>query len=133
MLPTLNIRPLLNKNLEKVTAEIQQACRQANRDPAEIKIIWVSKTRPRQNLLDAYAEGARMFGENKVQEALDKFPLPGISGAQLHFIGRLQSNKVRKIVPLCHSIHSVDSEKLLRRLESSTPGSMRKLTGHPRW
>ena len=68
--------------------------------------------------MEAHAAGARLFGENRVQEVLEKFPLPPdpITGQpldyELHLIGHLQSNKVRKVLPLCSTIHSIDSPEL---------------------
>jgi PLP dependent protein len=101
----------LRANKEAVEARILAACRRAGRDPAEIRLIWVSKNHPRERILEALALGARHFGENRVQEALEKFPLP--APYDLHLIGRLQKNKVRKILPLVSALHSIDSVELL--------------------
>jgi pyridoxal phosphate enzyme (YggS family) len=111
----------LKANAEAVLARIEAACRRANRDSAEIRLIWVGKNHPREKLLEAHALGGRLFGENRVQEALEKFPLTAPDGSpldhELHLIGHLQKNKVRKILPLCKAVHSVDSPELWQALD----------------
>jgi pyridoxal phosphate enzyme (YggS family) len=108
---------LLLENLNNLKSRIDRVCKRCGRDPGEIRIVWVSKTQSREKILEALSIGAGDFGENKVQEALEKFPLKEYeSKYRLHFIGRLQSNKVRKIIPICHSIQSVDSVGLLIRI-----------------
>ena len=109
----------LAENAASVDSRIRAACARAGRDPAEVRLIWVSKNHPQASALEALALGARIFGENRVQEALEKFPLPGAApGAyELHLIGRLQKNKVRKILPLASAIHSVDSVELLEAID----------------
>jgi PLP dependent protein len=109
----------LAENHRAVDARIRAACARAGRDPAEVRLIWVSKNHPQARALEALGLGARLFGENRVQEALEKFPLPGAApGAyELHLIGRLQKNKVRKILPLASAIHSVDSPDLLAAVD----------------
>lgn len=80
--------------------------------PAQITLVAVSKTKPNELLMEAYHAGQRDFGENYVQELLDKQAvLP--ADIRWHFIGHLQSNKVKFIVPFVHLIHGVDSVKLL--------------------
>ncbi len=70
------LRERLIQNHARVQARIEAACLKAGRDPASIQLVWVSKTHPQETLLEAWHAGARLFGENKVQEVLDKFPLP---------------------------------------------------------
>ena len=78
-------------------------------------LVAVSKTKPAEDILALYAEGQRDFGENYVQELVDKqAQLP--SDIRWHFIGHLQSNKVRYIIPFIHLIHGVDSGKLLKEI-----------------
>ncbi len=80
-----------------------------------VKLIAVSKTKPRESILEAYAAGQRIFGENTVQELVEKYEqLP--KDIEWHLIGHLQSNKVRYIAPFVHMIHSVDSLKLLQEI-----------------
>ncbi|MBA3665760.1 MAG: YggS family pyridoxal phosphate-dependent enzyme [Bacteroidetes bacterium] len=81
--------------------------------PAQVTLVAVSKTKPNELILQAYDAGQRDFGENYVQELADKYEqLP--KDIQWHFIGHLQSNKVKYIVPFVHLIHGVDSFKLLK-------------------
>jgi PLP dependent protein len=81
----------------------------------EVTLIAVSKTKPNKDLMELYAIGQRAFGENYVQELVDKaVSLP--KDIEWHFIGHLQSNKVKYIAPFVHLIHGVDSEKLLQEI-----------------
>ena len=83
--------------------------------PAWVKLVAVSKFKPKELLLEAYEIGFRAFGENYVQELVDKeAALP--KDIQWHFIGHLQSNKVKYIAPFVCMIHGVDSEKLLQEI-----------------
>ncbi len=78
-----------------------------------VSVIAISKTKPVEDILEAYQEGHYIFGENKVQELIEKQPrLPG--DIQWHFVGHLQSNKVKYLAPFVSMIHSVDSLKLLQ-------------------
>ncbi len=84
--------------------------------PASVSLIAVSKTKPIEKLKEAYEGGQLDFGENKVQELTDKFEvLP--KDIRWHFIGHLQTNKVKYIAPFVHLIHSVDSFKLLKEID----------------
>ena len=84
---------MVAENLEQVRKNIELACRKAGRDPKEVTLISVSKTKPVSMLQEAYDAGSRDFGENKVQEIMDKVPqLP--SDIRWHMIGHLQRNKV---------------------------------------
>ncbi|MEN9497844.1 MAG: hypothetical protein RL750_743 [Bacteroidota bacterium] len=85
-------------------------------DARNVTLVAVSKTKPMADILDLYAEGQRDFGENYVQELCDKQAnLPG--DIRWHFIGHLQSNKVKYIAPFVHLIHGVDSESLLKEID----------------
>jgi len=80
--------------------------------PPDVKLVAVSKTKPVDLIQQAYDAGQRCFGENKAQELADKFPqLP--NDIEWHFIGHLQTNKVKYIAPFVHTVHSIDSLKLL--------------------
>jgi PLP dependent protein len=84
--------------------------------PAGIKLVAVSKFKPKELLLEAYEIGFRAFGENYVQELVDKYEaLP--KDIEWHFIGHLQSNKIKYIAPFVSLIHSVDSFKLLKEID----------------
>lgn len=83
--------------------------------PKDIVVVAVSKTKPNENILEAYNLGHKSFGENKVQELIEKHnALP--NDIQWHFIGHLQRNKVKNIIKFIHLIHSVDSYKLLNEI-----------------
>jgi PLP dependent protein len=85
--------------------------------PSHVKIIAVSKTRSIEEIMEAYHAGQRMFGENKAQELISKQPkLP--PDIEWHFIGHLQTNKVRQIIPFTSMIQSIDSLKLLRMVNN---------------
>src|SRR6187402_1045970 len=95
---------------ERILRRIARAAEVAKRDPAEIQLIAVSKGRPEQEIGALIDAGQRDFGENRVQEALGKWPalLAKHSDLRLHEIGRLQSNKAGDAVKLFDAIHSVD-------------------------
>ncbi len=73
----------IRENFRSVDARIRAACARAGRDPAEVRLVWVSKNHPRERVVEALVLGARYFGENRVQEALEKFPLPGAALPQV--------------------------------------------------
>lgn len=108
----------LSANLESVRVRLAAAAERVGRRPDEITLIAVSKTRPAEEISAALAAGAVDFGENYVQELVDKHqaladcaPAP-----QWHFIGHLQRNKVRFLVPFCSLIHVVDSVRLAEEI-----------------
>jgi pyridoxal phosphate enzyme (YggS family) len=91
------------------------------------QLIAVSKTKPNEAILNLYNQGQRAFGENKVQELLDKHEqLP--NDIQWHMIGHLQTNKVKYLVPFIHLIHSVDSLKLLFEIEKQAEKANRTVS-----
>jgi pyridoxal phosphate enzyme (YggS family) len=94
--------------------------------PADVTIVAVSKTKPLSDILEAYNFGVRDFGENYVQELVDKYEaLP--KDIHWHFIGHLQSNKVKYIAPFVDLIHGVDSEKLLVEINKQGKKLNRKI------
>ena len=98
-------------NIAQVEESINAACERAGRNASDVTIIAVSKTKPVSALQEAYDAGCRDFGENKVQEIMDKYDkLPG--DIRWHMIGHLQTNKVKYIIDKVYMIHSVDSIKL---------------------
>ncbi len=106
----------ITENLDAVRQQIDAACRRCGRDPQEVTLIAVSKTKPLELLQDAYAAGARDFGENKVQEIVEKAPrMP--EDAKFHMIGHLQRNKVKQVLPHVVMIHSVDSMRLAEQIQ----------------
>lgn len=107
---------MIAENLRQVQENIKKACENSNRDPKEVTLVAVSKTKPVSMLKEAYDEGIRTFGENKVQEIMDKYgQLP--SDIQWHMIGHLQRNKVKNIVGKAAMIHSLDSVRLAEAIE----------------
>lgn len=98
---------MLADKLNLVKKNIEEACDTAGRSPQEVTLIAVSKTKPVEMLKEAYDAGARVFGENKVQEIVDKYDqMP--SDVQWHMIGHLQRNKVKYIIDKVELIHSVN-------------------------
>ena len=96
---------MIQENLRIVEENIRKACMRAGRDPKEVTLIAVSKTKPVPDLTKAYEAGARDFGENKVQEIVDKEAvLP--KDIRWHMIGHLQRNKVKYVVDKACLIHS---------------------------
>ena len=104
------------ENLKTIRERVDAACERAGRRPEEVALIAVSKTKPLSMLQEAYEAGARDFGENKVQEILEKYPeMP--EDARFHMIGHLQTNKVKQVVGKAVLIHSVDSLHLAEKIE----------------
>ena len=104
--------------LADVRARIDEAAEKAGRAPADVHLIAVSKVQPLERVEAVLEEGHRVFGENRVQEAAGKWPglRERFGDVELHLIGPLQTNKVRQALELFDCIHSVDREKLARRL-----------------
>lgn len=107
---------MLRDNFKEVEENIREACERVGRDPAEVTLIAVSKTKPVEILQEAYDFGTRIFGENKVQEIVEKYEaLP--KDIHWHMIGHLQRNKVKYIIDKVELIHSVDSVRLAETIE----------------
>ena len=106
---------MIRENLDTVEKNIEAACKTAERKREEVKLIAVSKTKPVEMLQEAYDYGCRDFGENKVQELVDKYEkMP--KDIRWHMIGHLQRNKVKYIVDKVYLIHSVDSLRLAEEI-----------------
>ena len=107
-------REIIKKNLEEINNNIEKACLKAGRKPSDIQIIGVTKTIDieRINILKDF--GIKTFGENKAQELLEKYD--SIQDASWHFIGNLQTNKVKYIIDKVELIQSVNSLKLLNEI-----------------
>ena len=105
----------IKMNYVQVLHNIKNACDKAGRNKEDVTLIAVSKTKPVEMLQEIYDAGCRDFGENKVQEIMDKYDkLP--SDIRWHMIGHLQTNKVKYIVDKVYMIHSVDSMKLAKEI-----------------
>lgn len=112
----------IKENLDAIHQRIEAACRKAGRRPEEVSLMAVTKTRTREEVEEAYAAGQRLFGENRVQEAVEKFT--GFhDDAQLHLIGHLQSNKAKYVPGLFSCVQSVDKLKTAQELDKRCTGS----------
>ena len=108
--------------LQAVLERIAEACRRVDRDPSSARLIAVSKTFPAERVRELLGCGQTRFGENRVQEALDKVPRVG-PGAVWHLVGHLQRNKARHAVGAFELIHSVDDVRLARELDRRAAGA----------
>ena len=116
----------ITANLAHINARIAAACAACGRDPASVRLLPVSKTVPAERLHYAYEAGIRLLGENKVQEAYDKWQaLSALDGLQWAVIGHLQSNKVKYVARFAAEFQALDSldiaEALDRRLQQQNP------------
>ena len=106
---------MIRENLEIVKQNMRDACKKSGRDPESVRLIAVSKTKPVEDVQKAYQCGCRDFGENKVQELVEKYEkMP--KDIRWHMIGHLQRNKVKYIVDKVYLIHSVDSVRLAEEI-----------------
>ncbi len=106
----------VSESISRIRERIAGACLRSGRDPESVELIAVSKTFPEQAVREAVEAGQTAFGESRIQEAAPKIEaLP--PGLVWHFIGGIQRNKVRKILPVVHFTHAVDSMKLMRYMD----------------
>lgn len=103
-------------NLETINKKIKEAALKVNRDPQEIKLVAVTKTATLEQIKEAINEGVKIIGENKVQEAKEKYQVL-TTEVKWHLIGHLQTNKVKYAVEIFDLIHSVDSIKLAKEID----------------
>lgn len=115
--------------LEDIRSRIAGAARIARRQPADISLIAVSKTRPAAAIAPLIAAGQRLFGENRVQEAGEKWPAlrEKHQGIELHLVGQLQSNKAEEAVQLFDCIHSLDRPSLVAALAKAMDKTGRRV------
>ena len=106
----------LTQNVKAVQEKIAAAARAAGRDPGEITLGAATKVQTDETIRAVIAAGVPVCGENRVQELTAHLDAGAYAGAQVHFIGHLQTNKVRQVVGRVALIHSVDSEHLLRAI-----------------
>lgn len=107
----------IRQAVEEVKEEIAQAARRAGRDPGEITLVAATKTRTSEIIREAIAAGITVCGENRVQELTGHLEEDAYTGAAVHFIGHLQTNKVKQVVGKVSLIHSVDSSRLLEAID----------------
>jgi len=105
--------------LTGIRERIAAAARSAGRDPSSVVLVAVSKTFPIEAVREAYAAGQRDFGENRVQEGLQKIAVSTDLRIRWHLLGHLQTNKARKAAPAFATIHSVDSVELLQKIDAA--------------
>ena len=110
--------------LRLVRKRIEEACRAAGRDPNEVSLLALGKRHPVEKIVELHQLGVEAFGENQVQEAMDKQRELGDLKLQWHFIGNLQSNKTRVIAENFQWAQSVDRQKILVRLSEQRPDSL---------
>lgn len=107
---------MIKENLEEVREKIRQACQRSGRREEDVTLISVSKTKPVEMLKEAYEAGSRDFGENRVQEIMEKYgQMP--EDVRWHMIGHLQKNKVRQVIDKAVLIHSVDTVELAEQIK----------------
>jgi hypothetical protein len=116
------------ENLAHLHEQIAESCRRANRHESDVALMAVSKVHPVEMIVEAYAAGQRLFGENRVQEFQEKSPrVKHLAEVQFHLIGPLQSNKTARAAELFDAIDAVDSLKIAQRLNSSASALGKKL------
>ena len=114
-------------NMQAVRQRVADAARACGRDPAAVGLIAVSKTFGADAVAAAHACGQRVFGDNYVQEAVDKIVALASLGLEWHFIGPIQSNKTRQIAENFAWVHSVDRAKIAERLSAARPDALAPL------
>jgi pyridoxal phosphate enzyme (YggS family) len=110
------------ENLQAVTGRIDRAVHAARREARAVTLLAVSKTHPAARIAEAHAAGQRAFGENYVQEAIEK--MDALPGLEWHLIGPLQSNKTRLAAERFDWVHTVASEKIAKRLSEQRPAGL---------
>ncbi len=117
----------LEQSRQSVLSQIEQACQQAQRDPATVQLLAVSKTHPSLALREMYAVGQRSFGENYLQEALTKIEELQDLEIEWHFIGHVQRNKTKHLAEKFDWVHGVDRLIIAERLSSQRLESQKTL------
>ena len=106
----------ISQQLEAVLERMKNAAERSGRKPDAVSLVAVSKTHPPEAIREALEAGQHIFGENKVQDLVAKAAMLPVA-TRWHFIGHLQSNKIRKLLPCCDLIHGVHSSELARDIE----------------
>ena len=109
----------IKNNLEKINEKIKKAALKANRSPEDIKLVAVTKTATVEQVKEVISAGVKIIGENKVQEAKEKYQVlsADIADIEWHLVGHLQTNKVKYAIEIFDLIHSVDSIKLAEEID----------------
>jgi len=114
----------VTENLALISDLLRQAAVEAGRDPADVRLLAVSKKQPLEKIREAAAAGQREFGENFVQEGVEKVEALSALDLTWHFIGHLQSNKTRVVAEYFDWVHTIDKLKTARRLSEQRPAGM---------
>ncbi|MGE8561627.1 MAG: YggS family pyridoxal phosphate-dependent enzyme [Acinetobacter sp.] len=117
----------LQASRNKVLQQIEDACKQAQREPETVQLLAVSKTHPSESLYEMYQTGQRAFGENYLQEALDKIETLNDLDIEWHFIGHVQRNKTKHLAASFAWVHGVDRLIIAERLSSQREASQAPL------
>ncbi len=107
----------IKENLERVRQNITHAAEKIGKKPEDITLVMATKTVDAERIREAIREGGRIIGENRVQEALKKYKILKDEGVEWHFIGHLQTNKVKDVLKFANMIHSVDRLPLVEKLD----------------
>lgn len=107
----------IQDNIQRITARIAAACKKAGRNPQEVQLLLATKTVEPDRILQAFAAGCTLIGENKVQELRDKYEALAAVSHTAHFIGHLQSNKIKDVVQYVQCIQSIDNLAIAQKLE----------------
>jgi PLP dependent protein len=118
---------MIAENVRKIRERIDFACRKAGREPGSVTLVAVSKTFPADRVVKAVECGVTDFGENYIQELLEKRKAIGDLQLQWHFVGHLQTNKVKYIGEWIHLIHSVDSLSLAKEVDRRAGDAGRRI------
>ena len=110
------------ERLEKTRKRIAEACKQAGRDPDSVRLVAVSKKHSAGRIREFVEAGQRIFGENRLEEAISKMPKLAGMDIEWHFIGHIQSRKTREIAMRFDWVQSVDRVRVLNRLSAQRPG-----------
>lgn len=119
---------LLRDTLQTIGANINQFANEYHRNPEDIRLLAVSKRHPESLIREAFEAGQTAFGENYVQELLDKADSLSDLAIEWHFIGPLQSNKTQKIANVASWVHTIDRLKIAKRLNDQRPDNMPPLS-----
>jgi len=114
----------IRHKLQIIGSEIAQSCTTANRQSEEVQLLAVSKRHSPDSIREAFASGQRSFGENYVQEMVEKSQLLADLNIEWHFIGPLQSNKSKEVAAVASWVHTVDRLKIARRLSEQRPDNL---------
>ena len=108
---------IIQENIRHIMKRIQTACKKAGRNPKEVQLLLATKTVEPERILQAFSCGCTLIGENKVQELRDKYEALSVVPHTAHFIGHLQSNKIKEVVQYAQCIQSIDNLDTAQKLE----------------